>query len=96
MGKYMGRVVMSRYMGGGPICGWVLLVYGSNAGRQVGCIGGLPGLFKLSRFTSRRDDSTGKVGGELELGGSDPSHYTTPLKYVDIEQETYWVFKMDG
>lgn len=46
-------------------------------------------------FFSCRDDSTGKVGGELELGGSDPSHYTTPLKYVGIEQETYWVFKMD-
>jgi hypothetical protein len=43
-----------------------------------------------------RDDKSGEVGGELEFGGSDPSHYTTPLKYVPLEQETYWAFRMDG
>ncbi len=37
----------------------------------------------------------GELGGELLLGGSDPTHFTDPLKYIDLAQETYWIFKMD-
>ena len=40
-------------------------------------------------------DETGKLGGELMLGGSDPTHYTTPLRFVDLAAESYWLFKMD-
>lgn len=43
-----------------------------------------------------RDEKTGELGGELLLGGSDPSHYTDPLKFVTLSQETYWAFRMDG
>ena len=37
-----------------------------------------------------------KEGGELLLGGTDPSHYSGNFTYVDLTQQTYWQFKMDG
>ena len=49
----------------------------------------------MSVFDGVRDE-TGKLGGELMLGGSDSSHFTTPLRYVNLVSETYWLFEMDG
>jgi len=33
-------------------------------------------------------------GGELILGGTDPSHYTGDIFYVSLSNETYWEFKL--
>jgi cathepsin D len=47
-------------------------------------------------FYLDRDDETGELGGELILGGTDPTHYIGNLEYVPLAQETYWLFKMNG
>ena len=49
----------------------------------------------LSISLSFRDES-GKEGGELLLGGTDPNHYSGNLTYVPLSSETYWEFKMDS
>lgn len=41
-------------------------------------------------------DEKGRLGGELLLGGTDPSHYVGQLKFVSLSEETYWQFKMDN
>ena len=41
-------------------------------------------------------DETGKLGGELLLGGTDPTHYQGQLQYVGLTSETYWAFQIDG
>jgi len=33
--------------------------------------------------------------GELTVGGTDPTHYTGPISYVPLSNETYWMFAMD-
>jgi phytepsin len=33
--------------------------------------------------------------GELIVGGTDPTHYTGPISYVPLTNETYWMFAMD-
>lgn len=35
-------------------------------------------------------------GGELFLGGSDPTHYTGDFNYVPLTSETYWEFILGG
>jgi len=45
--------------------------------------------FWLDRSTSD------KTGGELILGGVDPSHYTGAISYVPLANTTYWEFKLD-
>ena len=40
-------------------------------------------------------DEKGRLGGELLLGGTDPTHYVGDLKFVGLSEETYWQFKMD-
>ncbi|XP_064400417.1 lysosomal aspartic protease-like [Halichondria panicea] len=40
-------------------------------------------------------DEKGKLGGELLLGGTDPNRFSGDLKYVNLDQETYWQFTMD-
>jgi phytepsin len=37
-------------------------------------------------------NASAAVGGELTLGGLDSSHYTGPLNYVPLLNETYWYF----
>ena len=41
-------------------------------------------------------DVKGKIGGELLLGGTDPTHYKGSLSYVSLSSETYWQFELDG
>jgi len=41
-------------------------------------------------------DETGKLGGELLLSGTDPTHYQGQLQYVGLTSETYWAFQIDG
>ena len=36
------------------------------------------------------------LGGELLLGGTDPTHFVGQLHYVKLTSETYWAFKIDG
>ncbi|XP_003385244.1 PREDICTED: cathepsin D-like [Amphimedon queenslandica] len=40
-------------------------------------------------------DENGTLGGELALGGTDPSHYKAPINYVPLSDKTYWQFKLD-
>lgn len=35
-------------------------------------------------------------GGEMVLGGSDPSHYTGSFTYTPLTNETYWEFQVDS
>lgn len=37
-----------------------------------------------------------RMGGELVLGGSDPSKYTGNFSYVPLSSATHWQIKMDG
>jgi phytepsin len=39
--------------------------------------------------------STG-IGGELDLGGVDPKHYTGNFTFVPLTNETYWEFAVDS
>jgi cathepsin D len=40
-------------------------------------------------------DENGKIGGELALGGTDPSHYSGTINYVSLSSQTYWQFNLD-
>jgi len=48
--------------------------------------------FWIKRHISGGDEE----GGELLLGGSDPSKYKGDFVYVDVSEQGYWEFKMDG
>jgi len=41
-------------------------------------------------------DTKAKEGGELILGGSDPTYYKGNFTYVPITKKGYWQIKMDG
>lgn len=40
-------------------------------------------------------DPKGETGGEMVLGGVDPSHFTGEHTWADLLSETYWAIKLD-
>jgi len=47
-------------------------------------------------WLNRDPNSTVGNGGELVLGGVDANHYTGPITYVPLTEETYWEFQADS
>ncbi|CAH8502443.1 unnamed protein product [Schistosoma turkestanicum] len=45
-------------------------------------------------FYLSRNISTA-LGGELLIGGVDEKYYTGEINYVDVMEQSYWLFKMD-
>ncbi len=43
-----------------------------------------------------RNSESGERGGELFLGGTNPTHYEGSLKYIPVEDNSYWTVKMEG
>ncbi|XP_022214517.2 lysosomal aspartic protease [Drosophila obscura] len=50
----------------------------------------------FSFYLANNGTSTASYGGELILGGSDPSLYTGKLIYVPVYSQNYWQFQMEG
>jgi len=46
-------------------------------------------------WLNRQSDKPGQ-GGELDLGGTDPSHYTGSFTYATLTNQTYWEFAVDS
>jgi len=46
-------------------------------------------------YLNRQDTSAGQ-GGELDLGGVDPRHYTGSFTYAALTNQTYWEFSVDS
>eukprot|EP00761_Pharyngomonas_kirbyi_P011208 gb/GECH01011233.1/.p1 GENE.gb/GECH01011233.1/~~gb/GECH01011233.1/.p1 ORF type:complete len:482 (+),score=75.29 gb/GECH01011233.1/:1-1446(+) len=46
-------------------------------------------------FWLNRDLGNGAKGGELVLGGIDPSHYTGDIFWVPLASKTYWALSVD-
>jgi hypothetical protein len=36
------------------------------------------------------------TGGELDIGGLNPSHYTEPITYIKLSSKAYWQVQLDG
>ncbi|XP_004343311.1 lysosomal aspartic protease [Capsaspora owczarzaki ATCC 30864] len=57
------------------------------------------GLLNSASFAfwlSRNGTSILKPGGELVLGGVDPSHYTGAFTYIPVSKPGYWQFALDS
>jgi len=52
------------------------------------------GLVPQPVFSFWLSDSSEGEGGELVLGGTDPSHYTGNIFYVPLANQTYWEFEL--
>jgi len=50
----------------------------------------------FSFWLSRDPNAPHNQGGELVLGGVDPSHYTGSFTYVPVTKQDYWQFMMDA
>lgn len=50
----------------------------------------------LFAFWLSRDPATNMTGGEMDLGGIDPAHYTGTFTYAPLTNDTYWQYKIDG
>jgi len=52
------------------------------------------GLVSTNEFSFWLNRTAGKTnGGELILGGYDPSHFSGPINYVPISKDGYWQFE---
>jgi len=47
-------------------------------------------------FWLGRNSTPNEAGGELTLGGTDPSHYSGSITWVPLGNETYWQFSVDS
>jgi len=47
-------------------------------------------------WLSRDPNAPANQGGELVLGGTDPSHYSGAFTYVPVTKKDYWQFYMDS
>lgn len=55
------------------------------------------GLVERNAFSFWLDrDPSQSNGGQLFLGGSDPTYYSGDFTYVNVTRQGYWQFEMDG
>jgi len=58
------------------------------------CVSNFVGVMVIVTSCNSRDPNSGKEGGELDLGGVDPTHYQGDIFYERVTKQGYWQFNV--